>query len=116
MRRVFIVKSKYKNVPRDYGGGVTYHSTKEARYARDLEVRIRAGEILGWERQVKVELYAYGTHICDYYVDFLVSYPNGEKEYVEVKGFSTPAFRLKWKLFCAQMNSSHPEIKLTIVS
>lgn len=107
-------RSKYKNVPKDFAG-ITYHSKKEAKYARDLEVRRKAGEIEKWERQVKVELYAWGCHICNYYVDFRVTYPDGDIEYVEVKGFETDVWRLKWKLFEAQMRAEHPEILLVIV-
>jgi hypothetical protein len=78
-------------------------------------VRKRAGEIEKWERQVKVELRAYGCHICDYFVDFRVTYTNGDIEYVEVKGFETDVWRLKWKLFEAFMRSEHPEVLLVVV-
>jgi hypothetical protein len=107
-------KRKYGNIPEDYKGN-KYHSRFEAKYARDLDVRKRAGEIESWERQVKIELTAHGKHICDYWIDFKVYYPNGEVEYVEVKGVETPVWRLKWKLFCAQMETIEPDARLTIV-
>jgi hypothetical protein len=107
-------KSKYANVPDDYQGQ-KYHSRFEAKYARDLDIRRRAGEIVSWERQVRIDLRAYGSHICNYFVDFLVHYPDGTREYVEVKGFATEVWRLKWKLFLAQMAETEPDAKLTVV-
>lgn len=107
-------KSKYKNVPRDHNGTM-YHSTKEAKYARDLDYRKRAKDIRDWKRQVKIELYSYGIHIADYWIDFVVEHNDGSLEYVEVKGFATPEWRLKWKLFCAQMGERYPDAQLTVV-
>lgn len=107
-------KSKYKNQPRDYAGN-QYHSIKEAKYAMDLDWRKKSGEIKDWKRQVKQELYAYGKHICDYYIDFVVEHNNSEIEMVEIKGFATDIWRLKWKLFEAQCNELHPEYILTVV-
>lgn len=79
--------------------GVLYHSKKEAAYAAELDLRKKAGDILGWERQVKISLDVNGYHICNYYVDFQVTYPDDHIELVEVKGFETEVWRLKWKLF-----------------
>jgi hypothetical protein len=107
-------KTKYKNQPRDYAGN-QYHSIKEAKYAMDLDWRKKAGEIKEWHRQKKIMLYAYGIHICDYYIDFVVLHQDGRVEYVEVKGFETDTWRLKWKLFEAQMQTEHPEALLTII-
>jgi hypothetical protein len=101
-------------VPRDYDGN-QYHSIKEAKYARDLDWRKKAGEIKSWKRQVKQMLYAYGKHICDYYIDFVVEYADGTIEMVEVKGFETDTWRLKWKLFEAQMQETQPNVLLTII-
>jgi len=107
-------QSKYRSKSTEYNG-VVYHSKKEAAYARDLDLRMKAGEIKKWERQVRVPLKVYGVHICNYYIDFVVYYPSGEVEYVEVKGFETPLWRLKWKLFEVIYSKEHPEIKLTII-
>lgn len=107
-------QSKYKNSPRDYAGN-QYHSIKEAKYARDLDLRKRAGEIVSWERQVRQELYAYEKHICNYFIDFVINHNDGSKEFVEVKGFATDVWRLKWKLFEAQMGKTNPCDVLTIV-
>ena len=107
-------KSKYKNVPRDTGGH-TYQSIKEAKYAQDLEWRLKAKDIKAWSRQVKVPLYGRnGSHVCDYWVDFRVEHTDGTTEYVEVKGFETDTWRLKWKLFEDEMKDKADTV-LTIV-
>lgn len=94
--------------------GVSYHSKKEAFYAAELEIRKKAGDISDWERQVKISLDVNGYHIANYYVDFRVTYPDGIIEYVEVKGFETPEWKLKWKLFEA-IFSSEKNTRLVVV-
>lgn len=104
--------SKYGARSSTYNG-IQYHSKLEAQYAIDLDLLKKAGEIEGWERQVKIPLDVNGFHIANYYVDFVVTHKNGIKEFVEVKGFETEVWRLKWKLFEALM-SDKPDIKLTV--
>jgi len=48
-------------------------------------------------------------------MDFVVTHNDGSLEYVEVKGFQTEVWRLKWKIFEAIFNKEHPDIILTIV-
>lgn len=107
-------QSKYKNRPTD-SNGVIYHSKLEAKYAQDLELRKKAGDIRDWSRQVRVELTAHGVRICNYYVDFCVFHKDDTVEWVEVKGFETDVWKLKWKLFEAQMKAEAPNDILTIV-
>jgi hypothetical protein len=90
--------NKFGNQKSEHNG-ILYHSKKEAGYAAELDLRLKSGDVANWERQVRVSLDVNGYHICDYYVDFLVYYPDGTKEYVEVKGFETDLWRMKWKLF-----------------
>lgn len=94
--------------------GVTYDSAREAKYAFELDMRKRAGQIDGWERQVPIKLYAHGKLICTYKIDFIV-YRNGTTEYVEVKGYETDVWKLKWKIFSAQMAVDHPEATLSVI-
>lgn len=107
-------KSKYRNVATTTDG-IRYHSKKEAKYAQDLEFRKKAGLIKSWERQVRIELYAYGKHICNYYMDFVIYHNDGTVEYVEIKGYETDVWKIKWKLFEAMINAQEPEAILTIV-
>lgn len=107
-------QNKYNAKSTEYGG-LIYHSKKEAGYAQELDLRIKAKDIKSWERQVRVDLKVYGNHICNYYIDFIITHNDDSLEYVEVKGFSTDVWRLKWKLFEAIFNKDFPDIKLTIV-
>ena len=91
-------QNKYHNITSEHNG-IFYHSKKEAAYAAELDLRKKAGDIIGWERQVKISLDVNGYHICNYYIDFVVQCTDGVIEYVEVKGFETDMWRLKWKLF-----------------
>lgn len=94
--------------------GITYHSKKEAAYAHELSMRQAAGDIQGWERQVKISLDVNSKHIANYYIDFVVTHNDGSTEYIEVKGFETPEWRLKWKLFEA-LYSHRGNTTLTVV-
>lgn len=105
--------NKYGSVGTEYGGK-QYHSRKEAEYAAELDLRVKAGDIVGWDRQERMSLDVNGQHIANYYVDFTVQHKDGTTEYVEVKGFPTEVWRLKWKLFEA-LYSGRPDVKLTVV-
>ena len=91
-----------------------YHSKKEAAYAHELSLRKSAGDIKDWERQKKICLDVNKHHITNYYVDFEVFHNDGVIEYVEIKGFETPEWRLKWRLFEA-IYGDQPNVKLTVV-
>lgn len=90
-------RRKYGNETKQYNG-ITYDSKAEARYARDLDLLKKAGEIKEWEGQHRLSLDVNGYHICNYIVDFKVTNKDGEIELHEVKGFRTAVFNLKWKL------------------
>jgi hypothetical protein len=92
--------SKYHSQWTEYKG-VKYQSKREARYAADLDLLVKAKEIKGWRRQVSFDLIVNSVNICKYVVDFEVEFANGQKEFHEVKGFSTDLFRLKFALFQA---------------
>lgn len=93
-------ESKY-NASRTSLDGITYDSAKEASYAAELTLRQKAGDIERWERQVVIALVVNGRKICDYRIDFVVFYPDGRREYVEVKGMETALWKLKWNLLKA---------------
>jgi len=79
-------------------GDRLYMSKKEARYAQDLDLLLKAGEIVSYQPQFRLKLDVNGYHICDYIVDFLVTMTDGSQELHEVKGFSTMLFQYKWRL------------------
>lgn len=106
-------RTKYGNKPTTYNG-TKYHSKLEAGHAAELDLLLKAKKIGAWERQVRVRLYAYGDLICTYIVDFVITHRNGKTEYLESKGAWSPASRIKWKLFTAQMRATQPEAILTV--
>lgn len=105
--------SKY-GAKRTEHNGIQYHSKKEAGYAAELDLRLKAKDIESWARQVKIPLDVNGYHITNYMIDFVITHNDGVKEYVEVKGFETEVWRLKWKLFEA-LYGDNIDTRLTIV-
>lgn len=91
--------------------GVLYDSKFEAEFAAMLVLRKRTGDIIDWWRQVKFPLRVNGHLICTYIADFKVLDKKHNISWIDVKGYSTPAFRLKMKL----LEAIYPEVRLTIV-
>jgi len=126
--------NKYRNVKQEYNG-VRYDSKKEAYKAYELDLLLKAGEIKGWDRQVRLSfniMYERGRpvltgerakdlkekgkvfwHLWDYLIDFVIYHNNGSIEYLEIKGLETPEWKKKWKLTEALYND-HPTIFLTV--
>lgn len=102
--------NKYHSRPKSFDG-VTYQSSREADYAAELALRVRAGDIRGWRRQVRMPLRVNGLLIATYALDFVVEHCDGSEEYIEVKGYATPLWKLKWSLFQAL----YPDLRKTIV-
>lgn len=111
--RVIQKKRKYHNIPTTYHG-TSYDSKQESYYAMWLDSELRKKRIKKWEKQVKIELKVKGYKICDYYMDFVVYHLDGTKEFVEIKGFPTPVWRLKYKIFEA-LYGDKKNVKLTVV-
>lgn len=86
-------------------------SKKEAQYAAELDLRLKAKDIKRWQRQVKIPIEVNGYHICNYFIDFVVEHNDGHLEYVEVKGMETDVWKMKWKL-CEAL---HPDWEMTII-
>lgn len=95
--------------------GIAYHSKFEAGYAAELDLRLKCGEFKDWHRQIKVSFEVEGTHITNYYVDFSIDHHDGTTEFVEVKGFETDVWKLKWRLFEAMHKKMFPNSRLTVV-
>lgn len=107
-------QNKY-NAKSIYYKGEFYHSKKEAAYAMELDLRVKAKEVIRWERQVKISLDIGDYHITNYFVDFRVYLKNGDIELTEVKGFETEIYRLKRKLLEAIYLPAHPEESYVVV-
>lgn len=103
-------KNKYNAVKQTYGG-YSYDSKKEAAYAAQLDLLIKAKEIKSYDRQHRIDLVVNGTRVAMYKIDFRVEMMDGSYEYHEVKGFETDIWRLKWKL----TKALYPEMKLVLI-
>lgn len=107
-------QGKYNAKSQDYGG-VKYHSRKEAAYAQELDWKLKGGLIKSWRRQVKIDLRVNDHHITNYYVDFEATLPDDRIELIEVKGFETKEWLIKWRLLEAIYSKERPDVVLTIV-
>jgi len=110
------VKSNKFNARKVIIGEKKFDSKSEGDYYVDLELQVKAGLIKSIETQVREEFWAYGKHICNYYVDFLVYHNDGTREFIEHKGMATPLWRVKWKLLLAKYDNeiSKGEVKCSI--
>lgn len=68
-----------------------YDSKREARYAAELQLRKRAGEVVFWLEQVPLHL----PGKTKYVVDFVEFRADGSVRFVDVKGVETETFKLK---------------------
>lgn len=92
--------SNYTRAVKQTYKGNSYRSKAEVKYAMYLDQRLKDGEIKSWEREKKIELRGEnGGKICNYYIDFVIKHNDETTEFVEVKGFETAIWRIKWKLF-----------------
>ncbi len=96
-------KGKYNNrkVTID---GITFDSAKEGDYYCQLKMLRMAGQIKDFERQVPYELQPKFKHegktirAIKYIADFVVIYPDGSEEVIDVKGEPTDVYLLKRKM------------------
>jgi transcription initiation factor TFIIIB Brf1 subunit/transcription initiation factor TFIIB len=95
--------------------GHRYDSKFEAQIAEDLDTRLLAKDIKAVDRQVRIPLEAYGKHIFNYIIDFVITHNDDTKEYIEAKGYETDLWKTKWKMFEAKMNIEEPTSVLTII-
>ena len=106
--------NKYNNTKQNYNGN-RYDSKKESSYAEQLDLRIKAKDIKGYDRQFKLELKVNGYKICSWKIDFRIIHNDDSFEFVEVKGFETYDYIIKRKLFEALMDEMYPGSVLTII-
>ena len=91
--------NKYGAIKTEYNGA-KYDSRFEASVARDLDIRLRAGEIKEWERQFKVEMWAYDCHgkramKVSHKIDFRVHEHDGSYTLLEAKGIETADYKMR---------------------
>jgi hypothetical protein len=100
---VDIAKKKHKyGAEKTVVDGVTFASKKEALRYDYLKTMFFYGKIASLELQPRYKLEVNGVLICIYKGDFrYVELSNLETVVEDVKGFKTPAYRLKKKLMLA---------------
>lgn len=77
-------KNKY-NAQKTKYNGVLYDSKKEASFAANLDLLVKAGELVGWSRQTQFIIGGVGHR-----VDFTLYFSDGTYKHVDVKGKDTP--------------------------
>lgn len=101
--------SKHRNTLTKYKG-IMYHSKREAEYAAWLDIELKAGRILAWERQPKFLLLRMREHtsfvvnqeIFKYTADFLIHNLDGSRHVVDIKGYDKQRdkdVRAQWATF-----------------
>ena len=105
---------KYSNVKQNYNGS-RYDSKKEATFAQQLDLRIKAKDIKSYERQYPLELRVNGKLITKWKIDFKVINKDDSITFYEVKGFETYDYILKRKLFEAMQQDMYPGSELIII-
>ena len=105
----FQTNNYYTNAKKQNG----YDSKFEAGYGLELRLRKKAKDIKDYEEQVNLDLIVNDYKVCSYKIDFIIHHNDGTTEYVETKGYPTPVWKLKWRLFEALF--SQPGNKLTVV-
>jgi hypothetical protein len=113
---VVFKKNKYNVSPKEDRtyNGITYASKKECKYAKKLDDMIERGEIDFYLRQVPFDLGAGITYRADF-VTFKTFWDGHNGGWIikviEPKGFKTPEWKLKLKLF----KEKYPNLTLEIV-
>lgn len=106
--------SKYGAKKQEYKGNI-YDSKFEAGTAEYYDTLLIANEIAEVQRQVRIPLQAYGVHIFNYIIDFIVIHHDGHKEYVEAKGYETDLWKAKWKMLEAKLAQEEPTSEMTLL-
>lgn len=99
-------KHKYNAKPTEVDG-IRFDSKKEANYYQELKLRQRAGEVLGWLRQVPIHLPG-GTILR---IDFLEFHADDTAHFVDVKGMETDSFKIKKR----EAEAAHPWLRIETV-
>lgn len=110
----YLKQNKY-GAKRTEFGGYKYDSKFEASVAQDLELRVKAKDILGYDRQFKVEMWAYDQNgkqamKKSHKVDFRLHHLDGSFELLEAKGVETSDYkdRRRWlETFWLPFNLDH---------
>ena len=77
-----------------------YDSKGEAGLAQEIDLLVKAGQVLKVEPQKVFDLFGKnGGKVCTHKPDFLLTFKDGHQEVWEYKGYATEIWRLKLKLW-----------------
>lgn len=114
MHTTYFKPNKYGAKKTEFNGHV-YDSKFEASVAADLELRKKAKDIKDYDRQYKVEMWAYDANgkkamKKSHKVDFRIHHNDGSYELLEAKGVETSDYkdRKRWlETFWLPFNPDH---------
>lgn len=117
--KTYFKQNKY-GAKRTEFNGYKYDSKFEASVAMELELRKKGKDILGYDRQYKVEIW-----ICDssgapkikvsHKVDFRIHHKDGSFELCEAKGIETADYKWRRRLLEDIWLPDHPDYTYTVV-
>lgn len=84
--------------------GIKFQSIKEGGYYQFLKSEKQQKKIKDFKRQVTFRIEINGILVCRYIADFVVTYNDGSKKVIDVKGFKTDVYKLKKSLMFAVHN------------
>ena len=110
---------KYGNQKTTYNGH-KYDSKFEAGVAKELELRKRAGDILDFDKQYRVDIEIFNStgkkvHEVRHKVDFRIHELDGTFTLLEAKGFETQDYRFRRKLLEKIWLLDHPDHTYEVV-
>lgn len=117
--RTFFKPNKFGAIRTEYNG-YKYDSKFEAGVAAELDLRVRAGDIKGFDKQYKVEMWAYDKNgkaamKKSHKVDFRIHHNDGSFELYEAKGVSTADYRDRRRWLETFWLPEHPDHTYTVV-
>ncbi len=92
-RRTLAIRHKFHAVACDVDG-IRFDSKREAAYYRQLKLRVLAGEVVTFLRQVPFHLPGGVRYVCD----FMVFTADGDVLFVDTKGVQTESFKAKKRM------------------
>lgn len=87
------IKHKYAAKPTEIDG-IRFDSKKEAKYYSELKLRVMAGEVVMFLRQVPLHLIGSSKMV----IDFVEFHADGSVHWIDVKGFETSLFKKNKKM------------------
>lgn len=107
-------RMKFNSTRSEYNGR-WYDSGAEAQYAAELDLRVKAKEIISWEPQKRFTLMVNGRLVGHHKVDFQLLMPDGTVELHEVKGLASDDWKLRRNVLLATVVDQDPNISYKVI-